>query len=376
MHATLHLTTGCNMRCGYCYSPPEKRIDMSEDTMSQAIKFIAENFPSNPGLIFFGGEPLLKKELINNSIKGCQAAESKYGIKFHYKVTTNGLLLDREFLEFAKSTGLMVSLSIDGIKDAHDLHRKFSTGDGTFDAILPKLDLLLKYQPYANALITISTETIQYYADSVDFLFQEGFRYIIASLNYAGNWTDKDITLLQKQYRLLSRWYEKLTLSDKKFYFSPFEIKLATHIQGPEALCNRCIFGMEQVSIAPDGKIYPCVQFVQDSVSNTDYSIGDIWNGIDKTKQKSLYELSQSRTPECLQCAFNGRCNNNCSCLNWQTTRIINQVSPVLCQTEKVLIPIVDELGTRLFNKRAPMFIQKHYNSVYPILSLLEDQLN
>ena len=73
-------------------------------------------------------------------------------------------------------------------------------------------------------------------------------------------------------------------------------------------------------------------------------------------------------------CALKDRCNNNCSCLNWQTTSNINAISPFLCESERILIPIVDKLGGKLYKKRAPMFIQKHYNDSYPILSYMEDK--
>ena len=376
MHITLHITTGCNMRCDYCYSPPVERIDMSEEVLHKAVEFASKLSPENAGIIFFGGEPLLRKDFIKSAIGFCKEREKEHGNHYHYKVTTNGLLLDEEFIQYAKSVGLIIGLSLDGIRAAHDTHRKDKGGHGTFDEISSRIDTLIKHQPYSMLLMTVSPATIKYYADSVEYLFNKGFKYLIVSLNYADNWTDDDIKALEKQYKLLAKLYEKMIHDGKKFYFSPFETKLASHIKGPEAKCYRCALAQRQVSIAPDGLIYPCVQFVQDGVSNKEYSIGNVWDGFDEKKREELYQLSQRSRGFCDDCSLQTRCNNDCSCLNWQTTKEIYTVSPVLCETERILIPIVDKLGEKLYKQKAPMFIQKHYNAVYPVISLLEDMDN
>ena len=373
MHITLHITTGCNMRCDYCYSPPIQRIDMTEEVAHKSVEYVANIDPGNTGIIFFGGEPLLKKDLIISTIETCKQLRAKYGFAYHFKVTTNGLLLDEPFLEYASSVGLIIALSIDGIREAHDQHRRTSAGKDTFDILQAKIDLLLRYQPYAIALMVVTPETVRYYAESVEYLFEKGFKYLVVSLDYAGNWTDADVQELRRQYVVLAKLYERLIFEQRKFYFSPFETKFATHIKGDDASCHRCLLGKRQISVGPDGTIYPCVQFVKDGVSNKEYSIGNVWSGIDDEKRELLFQLSLKRDEPCQKCALAARCNNSCSCLNWQTTGSINTISPVLCETERILIPIVDNLGEKLYSQRAPMFIQKHYNAVYPIISFLED---
>jgi len=373
MHITLHVTTGCNMSCGYCYSMPKQRNDMTQETAFQCIDFIAEQYPINTGIIFFGGEPLLKKELIKETIAYCKSKEKSQEAYFHYKVTTNGILLNEAFLEYANSVNLQVAMSIDGIGNAHDRFRVFPDGKPTFVIIADKIDLLLKYQPYAKALMTVSPETVCYFSDSVEYLLGRGFKYIIVSLNYAGAWNDNHIKEIKKQYQKIAKLYEKWIMQEKKFYFSPFEMKLASHISQDNMECYQCDFGQKQIAIAHDGTIYPCVQFVQDGISNKAYNIGSITSGIEMGIQNQFYNDSKQQTALCLKCDYNARCNNKCSCLNWQTTGTLNQISPVVCETERVLIPIVDAMGERLYKKGAAMFIQKHYNAVYPIISMIED---
>lgn len=370
MHVTLHLTTGCNLNCRYCYSPPKGHNDMSEDTAFKTIDFIAENYPLNTGIIFFGGEPLMKKELIKNTIA---YSKTKSGY-FHYKVTTNGILLDTDFLEYANKEGLQVSISIDGNEKAHNTFRKYPNGNGTFDVLNEKIDMLLHFQPYAKVLMTVSPETLIHYADSVEYLLARGFKYLIVSLDFSSkNWNDQYLKELKRQYERISKIYETHILNEKKFYFSPFEMKLASHIRQNNFECYQCHFAKKQLSVAFDGQIYPCVQFVKDGVSNKEYAIGSVEEGIKTDLQNRLYNESKTQAQTCSDCDYNSRCNNKCSCLSWQLTGTINQISPVVCESERILIPIVDKLGERLFAKKSSMFIQKHYNAVYPILSMLED---
>lgn len=354
---------------------PGSRKDMPLEVARQAIDFAVALDPINCGIIFFGGEPLLRKDLITDAIRHCKEIEQKQEAYFHYKVTTNGTLLDEEFMRFAGESQLAIGISHDGLREAHDLHRRTIAGEGTFDATDAAASLLLQYQPYAATLMTVNPNTVQYYADSVDYLFKRGFRYIISTLNYAGPWKRASLAELRRQYKLLAAWYEHQTLEGRKFFFSPFEKKFATHIRGDDVLCQRCQLGIRQVSVSHDGTIYPCVQFVQDGASTRqEFAIGNVWDGIDPTRQKALYEMSEREFAPCAECALKNRCDNKCGCLNWQTTGSLNSVSPVVCESERTLIPIVDRLGARLFRKRAPHFLQKHYNAIYPILSLIDDE--
>lgn len=346
---------------------------MSEEVAHQAVRYISSISPINTGVVFFGGEPLLCKDVIESTIDECENIQKISNSYFHYKISTNGMLLDSKFLHYANNAGLAIHLSIDGIPDAHDLHRRDIAGNPSFEKVLEKAKLLLQFQPYAAALVVISPETVKHYADSIEFLMQTGFKYLIVSLNYAGNWKNTDLAILKAEYKKLSRLYEQMSRKEKKFYFSPFEVKLSTHIKGKEAHCQRCVLGKNQVSIAPDGSIYPCIQFVGDGVSNKSFAIGDVWNGIDQAAAEALYQSSQLTNQECSCCALKDRCNHSCSCLNWQTTGAINSVSPIMCESEKILIPIVDEMGHKLYKSNAAIFIQKHYNAVFPLISLMED---
>ncbi len=373
MHVTLHLTTGCNLRCDYCYAPHTGREDMSADVLDRALDLAAGLDPLNAGIVFFGGEPLLRRDLIERALARCQQIEAAGRGRFHFKLTTNGTLLDEAFVEAATRARVLIALSLDGPEAVHDQHRRAANGAGSFAKVAAAAPRLLRHQPHAPALCVVTPQTVSRYAETVEWLLQLGFRYVIASLHYPGAWTVSSVAALRRQYQRLAALYERLTLDGTKLYFSPFEKKLASRIQGPEAACRQCHFGVRQISVAPNGDLYPCVQFVQDGRSNCGFAIGDVYAGIDRARQARLYALSRTTRAACARCALAGRCEHQCSCLNWQATGEVERVPAVLCETERVLIPIVDRLGERLWRRRAPLFVQKHYNAAYPFISGLED---
>jgi uncharacterized protein len=438
LHYTLHLTNNCNMKCDYCYvdrknvqvmdvATIRKVIDMAvrdsqrsvvgagqslgimddvqqppETTMTDAGRLpgiaadagqspgitadagqspgitadaeqllgITADAEQSPGIIFFGGEPLLHKDLIYQAIEYGRWKEKHLGTYFHFKITTNGLLLDEDFMEFSLKAGLFIALSHDGVPEAHDLHRKDLNNGGTFDTLSEKIDLLLAAHPYAPVLMTVNPDTVQYYARSVEYLYEKGFKYLICSMNYAGDWDQKSLTLLKHEYMKLADFYYEKALAEEKFYLSPFEVKISSHINRGSYCNERCELGEKQISVGPDGRLYPCVQFVYDE----QYSIGDVDTGIDNKKRYSLFSMNEAEKDSCIECAVKERCNHYCGCLNKQSTGSINKVSPVLCAHERILLPIADRLAEKLYKKRNALFIQKHYNDMFPLLSLIEDK--
>lgn len=372
MHVTLHLTSDCNMACSYCYVDRRNLYTMTSDIANRAVDLAASLTPpeGSTGVIFFGGEPLLNKKLIFDTISYTKSLEEAAGKRFHFKVTTNGLLMDEEFIREAKRRSLFTALSMDGSAAAHDRHRVDIVGCGTHSRVEANAKLLLEAFPYAPVLMTVNPDTAPLYADSVEYLYSLGFRYLICSLNYAASWNEQDMAGLEKQYRRLADFYHRLTMREEKFYLSPFEVKISSHVNQRTYCHERCELGKKQISVAPDGRLYPCVQFVGDG----EFAIGSVEGGIDEKRRSLLYGRNEEEKETCALCAIRSRCNHYCGCLNRQATGSIDRVSPVLCAHERLLLPIADRLAEKLYSKRNAMFIQKHYNEFYPIVSLVEDK--
>lgn len=371
MHLTLHLTAACNFRCRYCYAEDKTGSPMSFDTAKAAIDLaLRHQTPDQSlGIIFFGGEPLLRRDLIGQIMRHTKELSAATGKHFHYKIATNGSLLDEEFLTDELTREIFVAMSLDGVQTAHDMHRIGLSGEGTFAKLEKTAALLLKHKPYSPVMAVVNPDTVPFYADSVRFLFELGFRYLIFSLNYAAPWTEKDMDRLARQYEKIGHWYEAETLKESKFYFSPFEVKIGSHVRPGSCAKERCELGQTQISVAPDGGLYPCVQFVGDP----EFCIGDVRSGLDETRRRAIYQMSNQEENVCAGCAVRHRCNHFCGCLNRQSTGSIQRVSPVLCAHERILIPAADRVAERLFKQRSALFVQKHYNDYFPLISLAED---
>jgi uncharacterized protein len=318
---------------------------------------------------------LLQEGLIRALVAHGRALEGEGPPRFHFKVTTNGVLLNERFLEFCSRNQILVAMSFDGIREAHDRHRRLPDGTGTFELLLDKLKLLLAVRPYSSVLMVVSPDTARYLTESVCFLLDLGCRYLVISLNYAGAWREAHLRALEAQYRRLGSLYVDWTRRGRKFYLSPFEVKLSSHIAGECYRKDRCELGVRQLSVDPDGYLYPCVQFVK-AGPTSEWCIGDVFRGVDQEARARIHDRSEADKEPCRDCAIKNRCNNSCGCLNWQTTGTLNAPSPVLCRHERMLLPIVDRVGRILYEKREPRFLHKHYNAAYPVLSLLEDVLS
>ena len=205
MHLTLHLTRACNLRCSYCYAPPRTETGMAFDTGRNALRFGAKMTDGSCGIIFFGGEPLLHKNLIRDMVAEGRTMEQRGEGRFHFKLTTNGLLLDEAFLRFALAEDILIAMSLDGVRQAHDRYRRLPDGSPSFDRLLPKLRMLLSARPYASVLMVVNPDTAPLLTESVSFLLDEGCRYVIVSLNYAGPWGEAELQELARQFRAVGR---------------------------------------------------------------------------------------------------------------------------------------------------------------------------
>jgi uncharacterized protein len=372
MHLTLHLTRACQLACDYCYASSRPSPPMSLETATAALALGVRLNEGPFGLAFFGGEPLLHKELIVALVERAVELRRAGRARPRFKLTTNGLALDDEFLSFAARERVHVALSLDGPREVHDAHRRFRDGRSSFDATLDALRRLLVARPYSMVHAVINPDTAGRMVDSASFLLDEGVRYVSFSLNHAAAWSEADLAVLEAQYERLVERYIAWTRAGRKFYLAPLETKLASHIQCDQERRDRCALGVRQISVSPEGELFPCVQFADDGRGSPAH-IGDVWQGIDEPARRRWVASSRPTKDFCEGCALIERCHHTCGCLNRQATGDINGISPVLCVHEQMSIAAADRIGAVLFAERDPHFLRKHYNPAYPLLSLVED---
>lgn len=351
------------MSCAYCYYREKGQRSIDFNTIKAAVDMSVKQ-DNSTGICFFGGEPLLEKDLIKETINYAESIKKETGHKFYLKMTTNGTLLDEEFLRFAKKAGLIIAVSHDGL---------MKTG-GREDSALDKekLKLLLQYQPYTITLTTVNPLSVDFFADSMEWLYKLGFRYLVTSPAHGAHigWDDKSCAMLEKQYKKIAKLYIKWTRAGEKFFLGAFETKIASHIEEEKHAQKLCHIGKDQISVAVDGKLYPCVQFA----GNPDYCIGDVWNGIAIQRRQEL-SLHKCESEPCQNCAIKNRCIHTCGCMNCMDTGYVDQVSAFQCRHEKMLISIADKTAEKLYRGKNRRFISKHYDPAYPLISLIEDGL-
>jgi uncharacterized protein len=372
MNITLFLTHRCNLACDYCYESPSAG-SMSEDVLEKAVRFSLFDERPVVSVVFFGGEPMLERGLIEHGIRLCRELERSRDVFFHLKISTNGTLVDEEAVELFRRAGVLVSLSFDGCQGAHDAHRKFTGGQGSFEAVDRAADLLLGKLPHTTVVSVITPASVGRLHESVEFLFGKGFKYVIAECDFTAEWDVEGLRELEKQYKRIAKLYLERMRRGEDFYFSAFDEKIGSHVSGGYEKNERCEMGLHNVSVGTDGTIYPCIEFVG---LGEEWSIGHVDSGIDVSKRDRVYEESEGEKEPCTECAMRSRCRNWCGCTNMRTTGDLRKISPILCTHERMVTPIADDIGNRLFKQRNKTFLDKFYNAAYPFLCLFKEEIS
>lgn len=351
---SVHLTENCNMNCAYCVREKHPK-DMSMETMQAVCERIFSD-GKTAGISFFGGEPLIKKELIRYALEYGRKKSEETGIPFHTKMTTNGVLLDDAFLQMAKVNGLVIALSFEGT--AQDACRHMANGDSSFQLIEEKAKLLLSYLPDSYVLMTIAPNAVDGFADAVKYLYGLGFRKIPATIAYGKNvtWTEADFEKLSLAFDQIGEFYIECLLKGDGFFFSPFDGKITDMVKGKKA-GERCHLGKRQMSVDVLGDIYPCTQFIGDP----EYYLGNVYQGLDQELWVSMVQRSMNRQEpgDCVSCALRNRCQHTCGCANRLETGNENLVSPVQCAFERMIIEKSDRVADRIMEHDENLFMKK-----------------
>ena len=357
MNYRLYLTENCNLKCKYCYQENKTINEMSFETIKSIIDYEIKQNNKNSLINFYGGEPLLKKDLIYKTIDYIKSKNMK--TKFNFGLTTNGTLLDDYFLKYMRKNNFThIGYSIDGDETVQNRNRIMVDGTGTFDIVEENAKKTLKALKNVVAMVAVTKNTLQNLSNSVDYLIDLGFKIINLQFDYTANWTDEDIETIENEYRKVSEVYYKNIIKKKQVSILIFDKKIRTYIDNSYVCNKECKFGLENLYVATDGILYPCVQFV----GNPKFAIGNCKVGIEINKRDKLRKNAYKEDDICRKCSIRNRCNHTCCCKNYVTTKDINKVSPISCQTEKIFIKISDEMAEKLYKNYPKIFIKKFYN--------------
>lgn len=339
----LHIAHDCNLRCRYCFASTGDfgvgRKLMTYETGRKAIDFLIEKSGDrqNLELDFFGGEPLMNWEVVKEIVAYARSREKECNKKFRFTVTTNGLLLTDDKIDFINKEMSNVVLSIDGRKEVNDRMRKRVDGSGSYDRITENFKKLVERRGDKEYYVrgTYTKYNLDF-SDDVMHLYELGFDQISVEPVMADPEEDYaitkgDLAKIFKEYEVLADKLQKVYEQGKFVNFFHFMIDLD---QGPCAIkrLRGCGCGNEYVAITPDGDIYPCHQFV----GIEDFKMGNLDDGTFNFDIKNYFAGSHIYSkPECKKCWAKFYCSGGCNANNYIYEGDIHNAHKLSCEIQK-----------------------------------------
>lgn len=317
----LHVSHDCNLRCKYCFASTGDfgtghRMTMDVETAKKAIDFVIEKSRGrrNIEVDFFGGEPLMAMDTVKAAVDYARSIEKEHGKNFRFTITTNGVLLNDENIEYINREMSNAVLSLDGRPEVNDNMRLTVAGTGSYDVILPKFQKLVAGRGEKDYYLrgTFTRHNPDFAADVIH-IADQGFRHVSvepvvgeADCDYA--FREEDLPAILEEYERLA---EQLLLRDDINFFH-FNVDLT---QGPCVIkrMRGCGAGCEYVAITPEGDIYPCHQFV----GNEEYKLGSLYDeSFDMELSRKFAGLNIYTRPDCKECWARFYCSGGCSASN------------------------------------------------------------
>lgn len=339
----LHIAHDCNLACRYCFAEEGeyhgKRELMSFETGRAALDFLIANSGNRRNLEvdFFGGEPLLNFQVVKDLVAYGREQEKLHNKNFRFTLTTNGVLLDEEVMEFANREMANVVLSIDGRKAVHDHMRPFPKGAGSYDLIVPKFQKFADSRNQEKYYVrgTFTHQNLDFSKD-VLHLADLGFRQISVEPVVAAETEEyalrtEDLPRLYEEYDKLAREMIERHRKGKEFNFFHFMIDL----EGGPCVAKRlsgCGSGTEYLAVTPAGDLYPCHQFVGEQ----QFCMGNVWEGVKAREIREEFRGCNVYSKEkCRDCFAKFYCSGGCAANSYHFHGTIHDAYDIGCQLQK-----------------------------------------
>ena len=336
----LHIAHTCNLNCSYCFASQGKyngqRGIMSLEVGKKAIDFLVSNSGTRRNLEvdFFGGEPLMNFEVVKEIVKYARGIEKKVNKNFRFTLTTNGMLIDDDVIEFANKEMSNVVLSLDGRKSVHDKFRVDYAGNGSFDRIVPKFQKLVKAREGKNYYMRGTfTHNNPDFLEDIKTMLDLGFNElsmepVVCKEDDPSALTQEDVEIVLKQYEDLAKLMIERRREGRPFTFYHYMIDLS----GGPCIYKRisgCGSGTEYMAVTPWGDLYPCHQFVGDEK----YKLGNIYDGIDNIEiQQEFASCNVYAKKECDDCWARLYCSGGCAANAYHATGSVKGIYKPGCE--------------------------------------------
>ena len=341
----LHVAHICNLNCSYCFASQGKyngeRAVMSLEVGKRALDFLIENSGTRRNLEvdFFGGEPLMNFDVVKELVKYARGREKETGKNFRFTLTTNGMLIDDDVIDFANRECSNVVLSLDGRREIHDRYRVDYAGNGSWERIVPKFQKLVEARGGKNYYMRGTfTHANPDFLNDIKEMLSLGFRElsmepVVTSPDDPSSLTEEDLPTVLRQYEELAELMQEKRREGDPFTFYHYMIDLK---DGPciYKRVSGCGSGTEYMAVTPWGDLYPCHQFVGDEK----FRLGDVWHGVDnKAIQDEFESCNVYARPECRSCWAKLYCSGGCAANAYHASGSVTGIY---------------EYGCKLFKKR------------------------
>ena len=336
----LHVAHTCNLNCSYCFASQGKyhgeRAIMSFEVGKQALDFLMDHSGSRRNLEvdFFGGEPLMNWDVVKQLVAYARSVEKERGKNFRFTLTTNGMLIDDDVIEFANREMSNVVLSLDGRKEIHDRTRVDYAGKGSYDRIVPKFQKLVEARGnkeyYMRGTFThANPEFTKDVFHMADLGFTElSMEPVVCAPDDPSALTPEDLEIVKEQYEILAKDMIRRKKEGKPITFYHYMLDLT----GGPCVYKRisgCGSGTEYMAVTPWGDLYPCHQFVGEEA----YKLGDVWNGVTNTALREEFRSCNAYArPECADCWAKLYCSGGCAANAYHATGSIRGVYEPGCE--------------------------------------------
>lgn len=339
----LHIAHDCNLACKYCFAEEGEyhgdRSLMSYEVGKKALDFLIANSGNRVNLEvdFFGGEPLMNFQVVKDLVAYGRSKEKEYNKKFRFTLTTNGMLMDDDVMEFANKEMANVVLSIDGRKEVHDFMRPTRNGKGSYDLIIDKFKKMAELRNQTNYYVrgTFTHYNLDFSKD-VLHLADLGFKQISAEPVVTADdqpyaIKEEDLPKLFEEYDALAKEMVKREKEGKGFNFFHFMLDLT----GGPCLYKRlsgCGSGTEYLAVTPWGDLYPCHQFV----GMEEFKLGNVDDGIEKTDIVDEFKLCNVYAKDkCKNCFARFYCSGGCAANSYNFHGNLLDAYDVGCELER-----------------------------------------
>ncbi len=355
----IHIAHTCNLNCEYCFASQGKyhgdRAVMSFEVGKRALDFLIENSGNRKNLEvdFFGGEPLMNFEVVKQMVAYARSIEKEKGKNFRFTLTTNGLLIDDDVIDFANKEMSNVVLSLDGRKEIHDRYRVDYAGNGSWERIVPKFQKLVKARGnksyYMRGTFTHANPD---FLKDIEEMLSLGFTElsmepVVCASGDKSELTLDDLPVVLEQYEKLAELMLQKDKEGKPFTFYHYMIDLT----GGPCIYKRisgCGSGTEYMAVTPWGDLYPCHQFVGEEK----FKLGDIWSGVtNKEIQDEFMGCNVYAHKECEDCWARLYCSGGCAANAYHATGKVTGVYKYGCELFKkrmecaIMVAVARKLG-------------------------------